>query len=230
MGLAGCAYHAPDGTADPIDAPAVIDMSATPDMAIDQNPAATCDVGVTGTPVDRGKVGLSNGGGLLSAIACPSDRRMVGLALDLSDGNADGVTRSARGIQIGCASLTIDGTGPHVGAVTLIEVAGNGGSGWSPSTLPPLTRCPDGAVVSGLAVHGSNFTSYFLDATMACTELDSSGNVVATTQVHINGSGTDANNPSSAACNAGEQVVSMTTNTGAGLDSVRLVCAATDCD
>lgn len=47
--------------------------------------------------------------------------------------------------------------------------------------------------------------------------------------VPITGSGTDANNPSSASCATGEQAVGMRTQTGAGLDSLRLQCQPTTC-
>jgi len=48
--------------------------------------------------------------------------------------------------------------------------------------------------------------------------------------VAIAGSLSDAENPSGAQCNPGEQVVSMVTDTGAGLDSLRLLCAPTTCN
>src|SRR6185503_5762495 len=106
-------------------------------------------------------------------LACDGSDQIVGIAIDLSDGLADGVTRSARGIQIACAQVTIGG---GVGAVRTKQIEGNGGSGWSPATLSPIARCPDDAVVSGLAVHGSPNVSYFLDATMRCSHFDTAGN------------------------------------------------------
>jgi len=230
LGLIGCSYQAPAGTGDDtpdadVDAPASED--APPDAPAD-TPAATCTLGATGATTDRGKVGLSNGGNP-GSIACDGDTRIVGIALDMSDGLADGVTRSARGIRIACATVTIDPLGGHTGTIATKDVEGAGGSGWTPSTFTSIAQCPEGAVVSGLAVHGSSFTTYFLDATMACTRFDTSGNVAQVTGVYIAGSLTDPMNPSEAHCAAGEQVTSMATSTGAGLDSLRLVCAATQC-
>ena len=190
---------------------------------------ASCTIAPTGLATDRGKVGLSNGGGFLQQLACDGSDKIVGIAIDLSDGLADGVTRSARGIQIACAQVTIDGAGGHVGVVRTKQISGNGGSGWSPATLSPIARCPDDAVVSGLAVHGSPNVNYFLDATMQCSKFDNAGNFAGTSLVAIAGSGTDNTNPSSAECQNGEQVTQLTGNTGAGLDSVRLQCRQTIC-
>jgi hypothetical protein len=126
--------------------------------------------------------------------------------------------------------VTIDGLGAHTGTIATKERRGNGGSGWSPSTFTPITQCPDGAVVTGMAVHGSTFTTYFLDAAITCTRFDAGGSGGMASTVAVTGSLTDANNPSSASCAADEHVVEMTTNTGAGLDSLQLLCAATQCD
>ena len=84
--------------------------------------------------------------------------------------------------------------------------------------------------MTGLAVHGSSHMIYILDATMTCSALDANGQVGSTTGVYIAGSLTsDGSNPSSAECLGGEQVVSVRTDTGAGLDSLDLFCAPTTC-
>jgi hypothetical protein len=225
---AACSYNgrdvAPDAPTAGDDAAATIDAAV-----VDATPVPPCVLGVGGGTTDRGKVGLSNGGSQ-GSIECDGDARIVGLALDMSDGLADGVTPSARGIRIACATVTIDGTGGHVTNLVTKDKEGAGGAGWSPSTWTPLARCADDAVVTGLAVHGSSYVSYFLDATMQCTQLDATGAPVQTAVVDITGSGTDPSSPSEAHCNSGEQVAEMTTWTGAGLDSVRLQCAATTCE
>jgi hypothetical protein len=224
--LVACSYTAPADSGDAaIDGPSTVGE----DAAVD-GPPGSCVVGTTGGSVDRGKVGRSMGGAPNTTLACDEGTVMVGVAIDLSDGLADGVTQSAHGIRIACAPLTIDGSGPQVGGTTTKEVLGNGGSGWTPSTFSPVAMCPAGSVITGMRVFGSSFTSYFLDVSIRCTRLDATGAVVANTVVDVAGSGNDAQNQSLVNCNTGEQVVAMTTRTGAGLDSVNLLCAATACN
>jgi hypothetical protein len=207
--------------------------STSPAPEPDANDANTvCHVGaasVTGT--ERGKVGLSTGGGNVRPLACDGDARIVGLALDMSDQPVNGQdTDSARGIQLGCAAVTIDASDGRTGPVTMKTIEGNGGAGFSPSTMTALALCPAGAVLSGLAVHGSAHVNLFLDATMTCSAFDMTGRLTGTTAVYIAGSLTDTQNPSEAQCAPGEQVVSMSTDTGAGLDSLLLSCAPVTCD
>lgn len=191
-----------------------------------------CNIGATSSVgTDRGKVGLSNGGGNVRSLACDGGARIVGLALDMSDNPVNGLnSHSARGLQLGCATVTIDASKGQTGAITMKTIEGNGGSGWLPSTMTPLALCPPGSVLSGLQVHGSAYTGLFLDATMTCSAFDPTGQLTGTTPVAIAGSLTDTQNPSEAQCNPGEQVVSMNTDTGAGLDSLRLLCAPTTCN
>src|SRR6185436_9694175 len=112
-------------------------------------------------------------------------------------------SHSARGIQIGCATVTIDASSGQTSAVTMKTSEGNGGSGWLPSTMTPLAMCPPGSMLSGLQVHGSVYRSLFLDATMTCSSFDTKGQLTATTPVAIAGSLTDTQNPSEAHCNPG---------------------------
>jgi hypothetical protein len=206
--------------------------SPAPLSQIDAAPASPpCQVGASSTTTDRGKVGLSNGGGTTRSLACDGDARIIGLALDMSDQDANGQdTASARGIRIGCATVTIDAAQGSAGPITTKDIDGNGSSGWSPSTLTALALCPPGAVLSGLLVHGGGGGgNLFLDATMTCSTFDATARLSATTAVPIAGSQTETRQPSQVQCEAGEQVVSMMTDTGAGLDSLRLSCAPTIC-
>lgn len=190
-----------------------------------------CQVGA-GSPIgtDRGKVGLSDGGGNVRPLACAGDAQIIGLALDMSNQPANGQgTESARGIRIGCATVAFAASKAHTGPIMMKDIDGNGGSGWSPSTMTALALCPPGAVVSGLMVHGGVSGNLFLDATMTCTAFDTNAQLTATTAVPIVGSQTETQRPSQALCDAGEHVVSMTTDTGAGLDSLQLLCAPTIC-
>lgn len=190
-----------------------------------------CKVGVGPDSIDRGKVGLSNGGGNVRPLACDGDLRTIGLALDMSTQPVNGQdTNSARGIRIACAAVTIDASGGHTGSITTKDIEGAGGAGFSPSMMTPLVLCPAGAVLSGLLVHGSVHVNLFLDATMTCSTFDTRGLLTGTTPVYIAGSLTDSMNPSQVQCNEGEQTVSMTTDTGAGLDSLHLFCAPTICE
>lgn len=221
--LAACKFH--QGGA-PIDAGA----DARPDAGRDASNEACMLAATDATGMDRGKVGLSTGGGTIGMLACDSGN-LVGIALDMSTGGVNGTqVPSAHGIEIACADVSIDGSGGHTGAVTTKLRDGNGGAGFTPSALTAVARCQDGAVVTGLAVHGSMYTSFFLDAAIACTSYDPAGHIAAVATVPITGSGTDSNNPSMADCNPGEVVVSMATDTGAGLDSLHLWCAPVACD
>jgi hypothetical protein len=179
---------------------------------------------------DRGKVGLSAAGASVRPLACDGDARLVGLALDMSNKHVlTQSTGSARGIRIGCAAVTVDASNGHTGLVTTKDIEGTGDAGWSPSTMTELAVCPPGAVVSGLQVHSGSSGILFVDATMTCSVFAVTGQLTITTSVPIAGSQSEPLNPSQAQCSAGEHVVSMTTNTGFGLDSVRLFCAPTIC-
>ena len=203
-------------------------QSAQPDAPPDAS--ASCAVGdATTVGTDRGKVGLSTGGGQLTNLACGSGE-LVGLALDMSDQGVNGTpTPSAHGIELGCATLTIDRSGAHTSAMRVVALEGSGGAGFTPSTMTPVTQCPEGAVVSGLAVHGGPAMDLFLDATLYCTGFNPYGNPTSVTSVYVSGTSTDEDYPSSVQCNAGEHVIAMTADTGGGLDSLRVKCAATTC-
>ncbi|HEX4417188.1 MAG TPA: hypothetical protein VH165_04775 [Kofleriaceae bacterium] len=209
---------------------AAVPDAAVPDAAVPD--ATPCQVGASSTSIDRGQVGLSTGGGTFQTLACDGDARIIGLALDMSDQPANGEDDdSARGIRIGCATVTIGAAQGSAGPIATKDSEGHGGSGWTPSTLTALALCPPGAVLSGLLVHGGGKGggNLFLDATMTCTTFDVTAKLITTTAVPIAGSQTEPLQPSQVQCEAGEQVVSMMTDTGAGLDSLRLSCAPTIC-
>jgi hypothetical protein len=220
--LIACGFQASAASLPQIDA-------AAPDAAMPD--ATPCQVGASSTTTDRGQVGLSTGGGTFRTLACDGDARIIGLALDMSDQHANGQNDdSARGIQIGCATVTIDAAQGSAGPIAMKDSEGSGGSNWAPSTLTALALCPPGAVLSGLLVHGGGGGgNLFLDATMTCTTFDATAKLITTTAVPIAGSQSEPLQPSQVQCEAGEQVVSMMTDTGAGLDSVRLSCAPTIC-
>jgi hypothetical protein len=219
LGLTACSFRGPS--------------TSSIDAAADGTPAnAVCQVGAaSATGTDRGQVGLSTGGGTVRQLACDGDDRIVGIALDMSDGPVNGQdTRSARGIRIGCAAVTIDAAGGHTGPIATKDVQGFGGAGFTPSTMTALASCPPGAVVSGLLVHGSAHVNLFLDATILCSAFDTAGKFTNLSVVPIAGSLTDPSNPSQAMCGGAEQAVSITANIGAGLDSLHMFCAPTTCE
>ncbi|HET9989337.1 MAG TPA: hypothetical protein VFQ65_12490, partial [Kofleriaceae bacterium] len=190
----------------------------------------SCKLAVPAMSNDAGRIGDSSGGTAGSALACPSQQPMVGVALLISDGVAGGPQeRSSQGIAIACAPVTL-GSPSTTGGATTIAVMGNGGANFSPSHSTGFTTCPPGAVVSGFAVHSGQFDSAFIDATITCTVLDTSRQVVAASDVYVVGSLTDPLNPNGATCANGQIAASFVPRTGAGLDSLELSCATPTCN
>ena len=212
--------------------------SSQPGPMIDARPPdaprnTVCHV-ATGTPATgAGTVGLSGGGGSTGQLQCDAGEVIVGIAVDTSNGAANGQSRSARGIRIYCASVSIDGSGPHETTPTPHEIEGNGGAGWSPSTWSLPAMCVPGGVVTMLGTHGgltSNVTNLFFDTSITCSQLDVQGTVIASAVLAIiDGTSLTGMNASTAACRAGAQIVTLGTDVGAGLDSVAVSCAPTIC-
>lgn len=196
---------------------------------------STCRVAATGAVTTGDIIGMG-GGSMRDALACDApDQRIVGLQIEMSDGPANGQSsRSARGIAIGCATVTVDTVGAHDGSVTMKQAEGNGGSGWSPSTWQPYTPCVAGAVVVGIGVHGgaqANESNLMSDVSMSCASLDVTGATTTVTNLPVAGTmpGTGMN-PSSYQCPAGQQITEIVPFTGAGLDRLQPSCAAIACD
>jgi len=206
-------------------------VAPTDDAATGPDPSdATCDVYVAGAGVDRGKVG--GGGGGKTPFGCDDGfgQRIIGIAMQMSNQNTVFGGRSAQGIAIECASVSVDRDGTsHLGGVTTKQISGLGTFGWSPSTLTPVTRCPPGSVLTGLLAHTGADGNRFLNVTMTCSDLDVTGRVGATHTLKVAGSLTDTAGPSQVKCAAGEIVSGLGAFTGAGLDAVSLFCAAPTC-
>lgn len=208
------------------------------DAAIDASaPDVTCHVGTTtgGSGTYRGKVGDSSGGGTFYALACPPGSFVDAIALDLSVGDVDGTqSQSARGVQLACAQLTIDGSGGHdvevgSGSGSALTVAeGNGGDDWLPSALTGFAQCPPGAFVSGMETHSPD-GSLFQNAAITCTTLTASGAVGDVARVAVPDSGTRTDSESDVECASGELLASISADTGAGLDSLALFCSPASC-
>jgi hypothetical protein len=192
---------------------------------------ASCRVGAMGSAtMMAGTVGLSTGGGTIMHTFCPPDTVFVGVALAMSDQPVNGGdTISAQGLEVACAHVVDDGSGGHTDAPVTVNSDGFGGAGFTPATLTAIAPCPAGAVLTGMNVHGSHYMNLFLAATITCTQLDGTGKPTGTVTVDIKNSGTDTMYPSGASCPAGQQVVKMDADVGAGLDSIALFCAPTTC-
>jgi hypothetical protein len=190
----------------------------------------SCSLAVAANGDDAGRIGDSSGGTLAPALVCPSLQPMVGAALLVSDGIAGGPQeRSSQGIVIACAPVTI-GSPSATGPASTIMVMGNGGANFAPAHSTGFTNCPPGAVISGLTVHSGQFDSAFIDATMTCTLLNASGQIVEVSEVYIAGSLSETMHPNGAMCPAGDIASSFTPRIGAGLDSLEMSCAVPTCD
>lgn len=222
VGLVGCSFAPQTAGADAAgsdDAPPGEDA-----------PVATCHVAVSGSGTDAGKVGHSTGGTVQSPVPCPGSEPMVGVALLVSDNVAGGPQeRSAQGIDISCAPVTVAATG-STGSATTIEAIGNGGASFSPSQSTGVTTCPPGWVISGMAVHSGQFQSAFIDMSLVCVQLDNRAQMIGRQVVYVAGSLTEPLDPNGVECGAGEVVVTVAPALGAGLDSLELACAAPICE
>jgi hypothetical protein len=228
--------ESPPGTIDSPLPPPAIDAPRPPDAVVDAfvADAAWCNV-ATDPQTDQsvGRVG-ANGGAPVADLRCDDDDEIiVGVAIEMSNQNTANDGRSARGLRIACAPITlVDSGAPIVGSDDLNDVRGNGTSGWSPSTRSAVTRCPTGWVVAGLEVYtGSGIDeNRFIDLTIVCAELGPGA--VPTGQrmdLYVAGSLDEDSGNERAECATGEVLRLLEPNTGAGLDSVGLVCAQPGC-
>ena len=149
------------------------DASQPPVDATGVDGDSTCHSVVTLKSTMEGHVG-GNGGGKGPALACDDTfgERIVGVALYVSNQNTSFGARSADGIRIACATVTIDPTGnATVGAITTHDVIGNGMGGWTPATWTAMQQCPPGAVVVGMQVHTGVNKDLFVNASIICSQL-----------------------------------------------------------
>ncbi|MBA3395279.1 MAG: hypothetical protein H0T89_21705 [Deltaproteobacteria bacterium] len=181
--------------------------------------------------VFRGHVG-GTGGGKGPPLACEdiSDERIVGVAVRMSNQTTLNGGRSAHGLEIACANVTIgaDGT-PVVGPIRMREVNGSGANSWSPSTSTAVTECKPGWVVSGVRAHTGTNQNRFIDVSIVCSQLGSDGAPGTSEVRRVVGSLIDPVNPKESRCAAGQVVAQLGTWIGSGLDAVDLYCAAPSC-
>lgn len=236
--VTGCSFgsevmpSAGDLDAPPADAPADAalgaEMMPPKDMML-----PLCAVGVAATPgSDRGRVGGDGGGNNFGPLVCmqPSDR-IVGVGVRLSNQDTIYGDRSAHGVTIACATVTID---PNTGIGTTgtpytREVMGNGNAGWSPSTLFPPAMCPAGEVVNGLRARIGEDENLFNNLDIRCAKLAGDATTTSSANVHVDNSGTNNQNAETVNCGTNEILVQMANRTGTGFDSANLFCAPATC-
>ncbi len=179
----------------------------------------------------RGRVGSTTQKG--AALSCDDvvNERIVGVALRMSNQNTSYGGRSAHGMGITCARLTIHPDGrAELGTARTNEVSGTGLSSWSPSTWTSYTDCDPGWVVTGLKAHTGSASNRFVNASIVCTKLGYDGLPTGTSVVKsVTGSLTEAVTPDEVRCNAGQVVAQFGTQTGAGFDAADLYCTTPIC-
>ena len=231
MRLLGVLAVALAACSDPGGIPNRPDASQRPVDATSIDGDGLCHTTVTLKSTMEGHVG-GLGGGKGPALACNDTfgERIVGVALYMSDGNTSFGARSADGIRIACATVTIDPSGnATVGAITTHEVTGNGMGGWTPATWTAMQSCPPGAVVVGMQAHTGVNKDLFVNVSIICSQLQPNATPVNPQTIKIVGSLADANNPVQAQCMAGEVVSQFGTWNGFGLDAVDLFCSPSVC-
>jgi hypothetical protein len=217
------------------------DVELAPDAAVVSVDAAAttpevprdCEVQLKDpTGINRGRAGGTGGGkGPVLACADVTNERIVGVAIRMSNQATIFGGRSAHGMQLACARVTVSGAGnAELGPVTTVDVSGLGTYDWSPSTWTAVTQCKAGWVVSGLRVHTGTNGNLFRDVSILCSQLAADGTIGTEAEtIKVVGSLTDANGPDEVRCGSGEVVAQFGTWTGAGIDAVDLSCSRPAC-
>lgn len=182
------------------------------------------------TGIPRGRAGGA-GGGKGPVITCGDAKdRMIGVAVRMSDQATTFGARSAHGLGIACARVTVGPTGTAVvGPVSMVEVSGLGTYDWAPSMWTPVTQCKPGWLLSGLRVHTGTTGNLFVDVSIVCSQLGADGTPGETETITVAGSLTDTNGLDEVNCAAGEVLAELGTWTGAGVDAVDLSCSRPTC-
>lgn len=228
--LAGCSFQHGEYLG-PDDAATDGAGNGAPDAMVDASESA-CHVDVaSATGMARGRVGGAGGGANFPPLACANaSDRIVGLALRMSDQDTLYGQRSAHGIRIACAPVTVLGSGVGMtGSVTTYDVSGTGTNDWSPSTWTEITQCKPGWIVSGLSAHTTDDQDLFLDATITCSQVTRTGGLGTSEMLDVAGSLDEQQGLDAVSCDPGEILVRFTERTGSGLDSVDLYCTTPTC-
>jgi hypothetical protein len=203
-----------------------------PDAAATAESPRGCDVELKDpTGITRGRAG-GTGGGKGPILACDDtvNERIVGVAVRMSNQATSFGGRSAHGIGIACARVSVDAAGTaELGPTKMMEVSGLGTYNWAPSTWTAVTQCKPGWVVSGLRVHTGVDANRLLDVSIICSKLGTDAALGTSETIKIVGSQTDANGLDEVKCGAGEALAQIGTWTGAGIDAVDLSCSRPTC-
>jgi hypothetical protein len=192
---------------------------------------SSCHTGITLKSTNEGHVGGS-GGGKGNALLCDDmfGERIVGVAVQMSNQATVNGGRSAQGLRIGCATVTIEPNGTAtVGAITTHDVSGTGQFNWSPSTWTALQQCAPGSVLTGLLAHTGTNNDLFVDVSIICSQLAFDATPSNPQTIHIVNSLTAPTNPKQAQCAGGEVVSELGVWDGAGFDAADLFCSPSVC-
>ncbi|MBK9034193.1 MAG: hypothetical protein IPL61_23515 [Myxococcales bacterium] len=226
-----CSFE-PTGTRDGAP-PGELDARAAVDAAVDAAPQV-CRVAAT-TPTATGTtLGSTGGGSARDPLGCPPGELPIGAAFDLTDNRITnhGNQRLVSGIHLRCGAIDlVDGVAlvAPTGEVVLRGDTGGNCSNYLAFTTSAEAACPTGTVLVGLDGNRPDDV-LFNNVSLRCAPLSAAA-VVGTdvTLVAVTGTGTDANQPQTAACPAGTAVVELRPNSGCGIDGVTLQCAPLAC-
>lgn len=206
--------------------------AVAPDAPASVDAAFGCDVVVPRIGGEGGASVGGTGGSKGPVLACNDfiGERIVGVSVQMSNQNTSFGARSAQGIRLACAAVTIGPDGSaQLGPVTARDASGTGDYGWSPSTWTAITSCKPGWVVSGVLAHTGTTSNLFVDVSITCSKLDSHAAVVSTEKLKVVGSLVNTAGPEEVVCPQGDVVSQVGTYTGAGLDAVTPYCSKPAC-
>ena len=107
--------------------------------------------------------------------------------------------------------------------------AGANCSAYRPFTTSAEARCPTGAVLVGFDGNQPDDV-LFNHVALRCAPLAYPATIDgAVMLVPVDGTGTDTNQPQTAACPAGTTIIGLKPRAGCGIDGVELVCAPLTC-
>lgn len=192
-----------------------------------------CRLGVGAPTGDGGVLGSTSGGDAVAALTCPDHQLPIGASFDLTDNpiSNHGNQRLIAGVAIRCG--TIDLPTMTVTPTDLPSVHGGTGgncAAYRPFTTSAEARCPTGTVLVGLDGNQPDAV-LFNHVALRCAALTYPATIGGdVTIVPVDGTGTDSNQPQTAACPADTAVVALRPNAGCGIDGLVLSCAPLTCD
>jgi hypothetical protein len=202
--------------------------------------AATCKPSGSGEPTQNalGALGSSNGN-LYPDLACPIGELPVSVGFEstMNPRPEGGNERVVVAIDVGCASLALakgslvatNDPAPGTNTRWTPNNCDNGSDVWTPVVTAAPVGCPTNHVLVGLHANGGNGT-LFNTVRLACAPISSVGVIGAEdTQIPVTDTGSDANNPQSALCPAGQIVGSYAMRGNCGLDHLQPLCSELAC-